>query len=348
MKKKTALIISLNFNPGHVSHMVAFGKQFEELGYESVFYADRKFKDFMPKGSSFVTSEEPLPQSAIAIITFPSLKNLKTIWRLKRKGTKNIYIFHEPIEPLYTYRATGFSYLYVLKVILIHYLNALTVKLSDYVFLPSQKAMNLYEKHDKIYRNRHAYYMPLMFPDERTDDYNQIERKYFSYIGTVAMDHSFNEYVSFVEKAISHDLLPQLQFLIATKSEFEVPGTLKNSDRVKIQKGRPLTDEEINSYYAQTYVIWNAYYRTTQSGVLAKAFMFGTPAIILSKNENEFTSNGVEVVTIDDNQSSQQIEQAATEILNNFYRYSNACRSRFLTTFYYRNYNENLKEILST
>ena len=45
---KTAIIVSLNFNPGHVSHMVASYKQCEELGYKSSLYIHPQFKEYLP------------------------------------------------------------------------------------------------------------------------------------------------------------------------------------------------------------------------------------------------------------------------------------------------------------
>ena len=53
-----ALIISLNFNPGHVSHMVASYKQCEELGYESVYYVNPAFIPFLPKDSRAVSATD--------------------------------------------------------------------------------------------------------------------------------------------------------------------------------------------------------------------------------------------------------------------------------------------------
>lgn len=47
-KRGVALIVSLNFNPGHASHLVASYRQMEELGYESVCYVDNRFRGFLP------------------------------------------------------------------------------------------------------------------------------------------------------------------------------------------------------------------------------------------------------------------------------------------------------------
>lgn len=346
MNENRCLIVSLNFNPGHVSHLVASYRQAEELGYEPWLYVNEGFLSFLPGQCRVMTDREPLPHAAFAIITFPSIKNLWLLWRLRRQHIRTLYMFHEPLAPIHTYREAGYSYIYITKVLMIHCVNALTVKLSDIVLLPSKKATEYYQ-HNCMYGNDRYYHLPLLYPDERTEMHEQTERRYFSYIGTVAKDHSFDEYLSFIEWAVTHDRLPQLCFLIATRSEFVVPEALLSSDRVTIQQGKPMTDEEINHWYASSYVVWNAYSRTTQSGVLAKSFMFGTSAVVMSKNLCEVASNGVEVLAINDNKDKKQIEDAVTEIISNFDSYSKACRERFLSTFFYRNYNEQLQRILS-
>jgi len=334
-----ALIISLNFNPGHVSHMVAGYRQYEELGYEPVYCVAQRFVDFLPAGSRIcVYGKDALPVADLALFVFPSEKNLGLIRTLKRQGARVIYIFHEPLGPLKDYKEAGFSYKYLAKLWLINRINALTVKWSDEILLPSRKALELY-KASRLYKNANYHYLPLLYDDERIDQLAQKPRRYFSYIGTVAADHSFSEYLAFVQTAVQQNLLPQLDFLIATRSEFEVPEVLAASSRVHIQKGRPLTDAEINEAYASSYVIWNAYARTTQSGVLAKSFMFGTPAIVLRKNLSEFVEDGKEVVAIDDNTSIEQIASAIQRILDDFPRYSAAVRARFEDTFYYKKYN---------
>lgn len=345
---KVALIISLNFHPGHVSHMVASYKQMEELGYDSKYCVSEGFLPYLPAESCVsVYGKDKLSKVDVAVFVFPSQKNLLLIRKLKRQGAKIIYIFHEPLAPMKEYRKAGFSYKYLAKLWLINRISSLTVKWSDVVLVPSKKAEEFYHA-NPLYKNDNVYYLPLMYDDERTAKHANGERKYFSYIGTVAADHSFNEFLKFVEWAVKENKLTQLKFLIATKSEFEVPQTLVNSQRVVIQKGRPLSDEEINEYYASTYVVWNAYARTTQSGVLAKSFMFGTPAIVLKRNLSEFTKDGQEVFAIDDNTSFEEIEKAILEITSDFNHYSTSARKRFEDTFYYRRYNEEIKEILSS
>lgn len=345
---RKAIVVSLNFHPGHVSHMVASYKQFEELGYESSYCVSEGFLPYLPDNSRVsIYGRDNLQNVNIAIFVFPSHKNIFLIRQLKKQRTKIIYIFHEPLAPLVEYRKAGFSYKYLAKLWVINRISSLTVKWSDAVLLPSKKAEEFYYANPR-YKNGNVHYLPLLYDDERTERYASMERRYFGYIGTVAADHSFTEYMRFVEKAIADNRLPQLKFLVATKSEFEVPQVLVDSSRVVIQKGRALSDAEINESYASTFVVWNAYARTTQSGVLAKSFMFGTPAVVLKKNLSEFTVDGQEVAAIDDNTSFEEIEKAVLRIIGDFDLYSKAARKRFEDTFYYKQYNDIFKKILTS
>lgn len=341
-----ALIISLNFHPGHVSHMVASYKQCEELGYKSTYYVDPEFENYLPANSNILKNGiNSCPITDLAIFLFPSQKNLPLIWKMKRKGVKVVYIFHEPLSPMSDYRKAGFSYKYLAKLWVINRISQLTVKWSNLILLPSKKAVDFYEK-NSLYKNRNYHYLPLMYDDEKKERYDSISRTYFSYIGTAAADHSFNEFLNFVEWAIKENKMPELRFLIATKSSFTVPDALKGSQRITIQQGRPLTDEEINAYYASSIVVWNAYARTTQSGVLAKSFMFGTPALVLRKNCNEFAHDGMEIKAIEDNANKDEIAAAIVEVKKNFLFYSSNCRKRFMESFYYRQYNKQFRELI--
>ena len=342
-----ALIISLNFHPGHVSHMVASYKQCEELGYQSIFYVNYEFENYLPhECRMLINGRHSCPVTDIAIFLFPSQKNLPLIWKMKRKGVRVVYIFHEPLSPMSDYRKAGFSYKYLAKLWVINRISQWTVKWSDLILLPSRKAVDFYEK-NPLYKNRNYHYLPLMYDDERRKRHELFPRIYFSYIGTIAADHSFGEFLNFAEWVIRENRMPEFKFLIATKSSFTVPDILKDSQRITIQQGRPLTDEEINAYYASTIVVWNAYARTTQSGVLAKSFMFGTPAIVLRKNCNEFAQDGIEIKAIEDNTNKDEIAAAIVEVKKNFLLYSSNCRKRFEESFYYRQYNEQFATLVN-
>lgn len=344
---KKALIISLSPNIGHLSHVVAYYKLFEEIGFKSVAYVLPSSVSFLPTGLDVITEVDNYIEYYVAIMYSPCKLNLKEVIRTKLKSKcKLIYVYHEPLGSKKSFRDAGVSWLKTQKIFLTDKANWLLVKMADHVILSSKTALSHYENGVYSRLNRHYTCMSLIFNDEYDTKLKNASRKFFSYIGTVAADHSFTEYLDFVKWAVKENKLPQTLFLIATKSDFEVPQELLDSPRVTIQKGRPLSDEEINEYYASTFVVWNAYARTTQSGVLAKSFMFGTPAIVLRKNLSEFTVDGKEVVAIDDNRDSKQIHDAVSGIISEFEKYSRACRRRFENSFYYRIYNTRMKDLL--
>lgn len=320
----------------------------EDLGYESWFLINNKSQDFLGHEYNIIDSKNGI-QPDVAIFLFPHPKNLLKMLRLKLgKPCYNIYVFHEPLTKLSVYRNSGFSFLYLLKLAIGNIFEALVVLISDTVILPSMKAVKYYEE-SNWYRNRQYKYIPLMYDDECTDDQANLKREFFSYIGTIAADHSYNEYLSFVKWAISNRKLMNVRFKIATKETVERNEDIEkliSTKRLVIYDGKPLSNEAINDHYASSLAVWNAYARTTQSGVLAKAFMFGTPAIMMRFNLNEFAHDGEEVVAIDDNKSYEQIENAIRKIVEDFDKYSNNCRKRFLHSFYYVAHNNEMERLL--
>lgn len=347
-KIKNALIISLKFHPGHFSHLLASYRQMEDLRYNPILWIHKNSSSFINRELNIITNRGSLPRTIdIALFLFPNPKNILEILYLKifRKSCV-VYFFHEPLTKISTYRKAGFSLLNIFKLYIGLFIDAIVVKISDVIILPSNKAYQYYLE-NRFYTNNKIHYMPLMYDEEDITLIETKKRLYFSYIGTIAPDHSFQEYLDFISDAIKYEKIPNVKFLIATKSEFKASPELINSSRVIIQQGRALSDLEINTFYAETIVVWNAYIRTTQSGVLAKSFMFGTPAIIMSHNLNEFTVTNQNVIAIEDNKNYRQIEKAIIEISDNFVYYSLNCRSTFKKKFYYKNYNRMFKNVLN-
>ncbi|MDD4729948.1 MAG: hypothetical protein PHN55_14515, partial [Dysgonamonadaceae bacterium] len=107
---KKALIISLKFNPGHVSHLVASYKQCEDLGYESYYFVNERFSDFLPREGRVMTEgKNKIDNPDLAIFTFPSLSNLKYMIKFKTGRTRIVYIFHEPVVSFNEYLLAGYS-----------------------------------------------------------------------------------------------------------------------------------------------------------------------------------------------------------------------------------------------
>ena len=167
------------------------------------------------------------------------------------------------------------------------------------------------------------------------------ERRFISYIGTIAEDHAFDRFVEFAEKALQRNLVGGLSFQLVTRSVPDTDTTRRLAPwvacgRMHIQSGRPLSNDEINAAFASSVVVWNAYSRSMQSGVLPKAYMFGTPVLVSEANTSEFFEDGRHGASVSTRYDVVELATAVKTIAANFERLSAACRVAFLKHFHYR------------
>jgi hypothetical protein len=340
-----AIVVSRNFNPGHYSHLCANYKLLSESGVDTFMYHHASFNKMGEIRRERIINNifelKDLGKVDVAVFWFPSLKNIMDMIFLRLYyRTKVVYVFHEPLEPASSYLAAGFGWLRTLRILLIGLVNYLLVLLSNRIILPSAKAFSTFETN---YSNVHKKYklIPLLFDDEADHINTVIQRSLISYIGTIAEDHAFDEYVKFLMQAIANDWFPQYTFLIATKSTVPVSqrslfSDFVSSGKVIIREGQPMSNSEINGCYNSSIVVWNAYRRSMQSGVLPKAFMFGTPLIVSSNNSSEFFENRQHGVMVGGNYDADELKMAVQDIVANFEKYSACCREKFLSTFCYK------------
>lgn len=340
-----AILVSLNFHPGHFSHLIANYKLFEGLGFTSYLYVNKTFNQ-MDETNEFRKLNSPnelkkLSKIDAAVFWFPSLGNIVEIVRLRLLfKTQIFYVYHEPFDSIKNYYNSGFRFKKILKICLINLVNIPVLVLSHKVILPSPSSFALYKKKYTKF-NKNYVCIPLMFDDE-ADLAMGKSKKYISYIGTVAADHAFDRYVEFVAAAVKNAWLPEMTFSIATSSaipaaQSEILESLMHTKRIVITAGRPMKNSEINSFYRESLVVWNAYNRSMQSGVLPKAYMFGAAVVALQRNANEFLDNYKTCVLISDNKNSEEIKTAVEDIMAKKEFYFQNCRNKFIEKFYYKN-----------
>jgi glycosyltransferase involved in cell wall biosynthesis len=297
---------------------------------------------FLPKDVKYIIADEKTAITPnVAIFYSPNTHNFLQILKYRLKyGTKCIYWLHEPItfknlfDPEYNPRGLLFH-------LLGNTFNWLITLASNTIILPSEKAVNNY-KRGWLYVKRNYLYIPLPYDDENRCEKSVETKAYFAYIGVICPNHSFDAFFNFVERCIQRNEMRNLKFLIATPSALEIDEHIQKlleTERLIIVQGKYMSNEEINRWYGSSLVVWNAYKNTTQSGVMAKSFMFGTPLIVLKKNLNEFTENGQNVAAINDNTDHNEISCALQNILSDYERYSSRARQTFLDNFYYRTQN---------
>ena len=340
-----ALIISLNFNPGHFSHLVANYRLFEDHGFSPYLYVNESFNKMDDKNEfRKINSSEELEELKTidaAIFWFPSLRNIFAIIRLRFLfKSKIIYIYHEPFDAIKNYYNSGFRFKKIAKICLINLVNIPVIFFSHRIVLPSSAALRLYEKKYTFLNSRYSL-VPLIFDDESDSSIDSTRKNCVSYIGTIAADHAFDRFVVFVDSAIKKGWFSDLIFSIATSSiipdkERALLSPYLQSGKVLITEGHPMSTDEINGHYRSSIVVWNAYHRSMQSGVLPKAYMFGAAVIAQLRNANEFIKDHETGVLINDNHDILEIKSAIDEIIKNKFFFFNNCRKMFLETFYYK------------
>jgi len=339
-----AILVSKRFNPGHISHIEANFKLLEDYGFEVKFSMNSQYLTFSD-GSFWnrranVSDYLNLQVGDLVIVWFPSVSVLWNILLVRVLGSATIaYVHHEPYTSFASYRAAGFSRSKALKITAISVVNWVICSLSHKIILPSTRAFNALPA-AKTNTDRYAK-INLLFSDEVLTGQLKQPRIYISYIGTIAEDHAFEEFVHLMHLSISNNSLTSHKFLIATRSK--IPEKLSaviehgvSSGRLVVQSGVAMTNHQINCFYAQSYVVWNAYKRSMQSGVLPKAYMFGAPVMMSNSNQSEYFEVGVHGALISDQYSSVEFEDAILKMHANWHKLSENCRSFYLKNFDYR------------
>jgi hypothetical protein len=339
-----AILASKRFNPGHISHIEANCKLLEEHGFDVRFSVHERFLTF--PGSSFKDKEASssdylkLHAGDLFIVWFPSLSVLLNMLFVRLLSSATVvYVYHEPYTSFVSYREAGFSRMKTIKITAISIVNRLLCGLSHKIIMPSTRAYQALQL-AKTTTTRYAK-INLLFSDEAQPDQIGKHRSFISYIGTIAEDHAFKEFVRLMHESISTGILPEYRFLIATRSNIpeEMSSIIERgvlSGRLFVQSGTPMTNEQINSFYSQSHLVWNAYKRSMQSGVLPKAYMFGTPVLMSTVNQNEYFEDGVHGVLISDRYAVDDFENAVVRLAPSWTAISRNCRNYYLQNFDYR------------
>ena len=338
-----AILVSKRFHPGHVSHIEANYKLLKEYGFNVSFALHERYRTF--SGSSFrgrkasATDYLQLRTGDLFIVWFPSLSVFFDMLLVRLlSSARVVYVYHEPYTSFASYRVAGFSRMKVYKVTAISILNKLLCGLSHKIILPSTRAFNALQE-ARFNPTRFAKINLLFFDEALPAQINQ-RRQYIAYIGTIAEDHAFEEFVNLILATSSNVNLLPYKFLIATRSK--IPEKFSSLIEICLKSGRlvvhcdvPMTNDQINCFYAKSYVVWNAYKRSMQSGVLPKAYMFGTPVLMSFSNQSEYFVDSVHGVLLSDCYSVEEFEQAIARLQTSWSAMSRNCRSYYLQNFDY-------------
>ena len=119
---KRAYLVSLRYNPAHISHLLANYKLFHDLGYKPSLIINEKYRnneelsDYDIYFYSF-NMLFSLPRPKVIVCWFPSLGNIILLLRFKfNRNIKLLYVFHEPFDSISNYYESGFSAFKVFKI----------------------------------------------------------------------------------------------------------------------------------------------------------------------------------------------------------------------------------------
>lgn len=346
---RNILIISLNYSPAFVSHMLAYGECSEMIGFKAYYLVNDKYLEELNKSvdSEYIVRSVNEHEYSAAIICNVGIKHMIIATQLKFKGVPIFYVFHEPDFSLK--RITQESAMNGLKLIVASLCSAYILKNSTKILLPSKFAVKMYEK-TFSFINRNYTFFPLLFCNEYSYSKREQElREYFSYIGTATESHNFEKYLEIIKYVAKHE--KSIKFCIGTKNDIESYidadiCDLVRSGRLMIKSGRILTNEEINSLTEQSFCVWNAYKISTQSGVLARSFMMGTPVLATEVGSfKEYVKEYYNGAFIK-NQNNKELLEKIVLIKENIKSYSVNCHKTFNEIFGTEKNSDKLKHII--
>jgi len=346
------LVVSLKFSPGHFSHMVAYTKLFLELGHDAFLFLSKDYSDMVEEQEIpvlFFEENTRYPEADLVLFHNVSTINHKVADYYKKKGAKIIYVYHEPFDSVSEYLKEGIKQ--TIKAVVAHYFSTKLLKLSDLVIVPSNFALKLYQKSDIKYC-KNVEVIPLLFDDELKESLDINKKEYLSYIGHAVVGHAFDVYLDFIKYAYKKG--SKLKFMIATRTNLSKYLSKDKTLQEMISKGvlevihsKSLKNSEINHAYLKSFCVWNVYRRSTQSGVLPKAFMFGTPVLASGIGSfPEYIRDGKNGYIVKKSEDYNHLLVLINEIQRKLEKMSLEARMTFENICYYKIYTSKWKVLL--
>lgn len=284
-------IFSGIYNASHNSFIFTMCNLFNELGYDTFALIKQQYKDSLTdyESNNYVIKyiEQYNFKEKIDILYIINQSNIDNkIIKQLRKINKNIKVCFACHEPWNGWKNTLKNFIKkkestkaTIKLIIKYLLLRHELKRIDYVFLFSKAGKKRFDSYFKKYVKK-TYLVTLPFTDENNN--KKLKKEYFSFIGSIANAHNFDGYLETVKYVSQKN--KNIKFMIATKdvipeSKLKQVQFLIDNKRLTIHSGHVMSNNEINQYYDMSIAIWLFYNTSVQSGVLCKAFMFGSPVI---------------------------------------------------------------------
>lgn len=310
----------------------------------------------------YVSSKKDLSNIVVDVALFYNISfmdgyAIKKI-RYKNPKAKVLYTYHEPwyglnvwIKDIIEHRVKLFV---PIRNIGVRLLAIRALRICDTVVLPSNKAKEIYNRHD-IKFNHNTVVFPLIYRDEAKDRSIHNNEQYFSFIATADMEKNFPLFLQCILEFFKRDNSFKAQ--IVTKADIssfwlEELDQYKNEGRLIVQSGRLLENREINDALTKSYCTWLYYHHSTQSGVLARAFMLSSP--VLASTSGCFCDyvNGKNGIVIRENlnpkDAIEEIWKAQRFIFDNYSAMRVEARNSFDQFFSYHAFSDVFEKLINS
>lgn len=351
MKKENILIVSLFYNNGHIGGLMGWYDLLSRVGYTPFFFLDNKYWKHFDDSFEIIKDEKPdFNKFNILIINNLSPKDEVTIKYAKRmnKNMKIIFIHHEPWKGYKEITENLKSSPFVLiKVVIKKMIEKRVLCISDLIICPSENALNIYKKYEYKY-NSNCVVFPLVMKDNSNGTYNT-KKHYFSYIATATYEKGIDLFLKFSKYC--HKRNYDIHFSVITKTDIssyidESIEKMIQNGYIVVKQGIPLSEEEMDQAYNDSCCTWLVYRSSTQSGVLPKALMWGSPCIATKVGvfpEIIDGKNGILVSAID---SFDEIYQAYKKIKENQILFQQSARETYEKIYKVENRLQEFKKLL--
>lgn len=346
-----SLIVSRKFNFGHISGLLAWNDMLKRLGHSTFFYADPQYLPHLNK-CSFVGEEDFSNDYDLIIIFNLSTEDGRLVSKIKKnnRNTKVIFIYHEPWRGLlYEIKRFKRDIIRFIKQVGRKFYSRKVLKLADLVICPSSEAVDFYSRHESKYNNNYIRF-PLVFLDAASEGFDK-KKKYFSFISTASQDKGADIFFKFIEYAARRDNDVVFQVVTpsdATKYLNNYHFEMVRAGRLIIRHKAGLNEEEMDDAYNNSRCTWLVYRSSTQSGVIAKAFMWGSPCLATKVGVFPTIINGKNGLLVDDAYNFEDILEKFHQICENENSFQESARQSFLENYDSKNRCAELSSIIET
>jgi glycosyltransferase involved in cell wall biosynthesis len=360
---KHALIVSLKYAPGLTKEFCLIGSNLRRHGYRVRYLLSAKYAWQIENGhisdvvflsrslvcqilSSFITPRKQCligicddawataASSVICFYNFHPLNVALARWsgEVHSGSIRSIYL-HEPKK----IDKQMFSLRTRLIFGAVELLQALCMRWTNHVIVPSPNALNVFQNYYASYHGE-VHLAPILLPDDA--DIQDAPRQHVTMVGRAFRDGRMQSFWKLVE--FSAENQGDIRFRIVTSSNIaeDVRG-LSQAARATLDVVNPsqLSDQEINRQIASSLAVLSMHTQGTQSGVTPVAFMNRTPIIARDiPMFNQSVRHGYNGYLVPEDASSEDWVEAIHFVQNNLRELSSNARATFEEVFHERNW----------